>query len=149
VTEEIKQILLPVCLNVNAFMPNGNKRFYFSAGGGALFSGMTYKMDEGNGVTHSDKLAGIGSCVRLGLGYQWALCGHSALDVGLRGFWGSISRFTGTYTDASGEHDAAMTEDLDGLIGIHPKSEVGTNGLGYLKMGYTEMDARLCLTYHY
>jgi len=149
-TQEISQVVVPATLNVYTYiLPKDKSRFYVSAGGGALASFLTHKVGM-DGIEWTTKMSGIGPCVRMGFGHQWLLNGRNVLDIGVRGLWGSISRFTGTILDENGTtYEAAMVETTDGLIEPVPSDVAGTGDTRYLKLGYMGLDAQLSVSLYF
>jgi hypothetical protein len=140
-TQEIGQMIVPASLNVYSYIPQGKRRFFVTAGGGVMLSSLTFDETDSAGPARSADFSGVGPCIRLGAGHQW-LMGSNVLEVGLRGLWGSVSRFTGSVTDEDGTYDAAMVQDADGLLYYEPKAAVGIDGREYLKMGLLDLGLR-------
>jgi len=141
-TQEISQMVVPATLNAYSYLPQGKRRFFVTAGGGVMLSRLSYEDTFTGSAARSADFSGVGPCIRLGAGHQW-LVGKNVLEAGLRGLWGSVSRYTGSVTDELGTYDAAMAVDADGNIGYVPKASVGTDGWEYLKMGLLDLDLRV------
>ena len=141
-TQEISQMVVPATLNAYSYLPQGKRRFFVTAGGGVMLSRLSYEDTFTGAAARSADFSGIGPCIRLGAGHQW-LVGKNVLEAGIRGLWGSVSRYTGSVTDELGTYDAAMAEDADGNNGYIPKASVGTDGWEYLKMGLLDIDLRV------
>jgi len=147
--QQVSQLVIPVGFDVYAFFPKNKTRFYFSAGGGALISMMSYQLDINSGISQKNDLLGIGPCVKMRLGHQWLLGKNKTLDAGLSGLWGSISSFKGTVSTDAGDYDITAAKTADGFLWVIPENQVGTNGMKYLRLDYMSLAARLSVAFQF
>jgi hypothetical protein len=148
-TQKLSQTAVDLRLNVLGFLPVGRARAWAQAGGGPVFAWLTHDVDIHRTVISENTTFGLGYCALGELGLQWPLGSRHSLDVGVKALWVKVPKYSGTYTDAEGEHRGEMLVDADGFIYAGAQGEAPPEGGKRLSSEFLDIGLNVSLAYYF